>query len=69
DDLFMRVCDNGPKTPENPMTMLNSATGVGVINMRDRLNHLYGEHQSFKLSKLTPAGLCVSITIPFEVKE
>ncbi|MEO1151129.1 MAG: histidine kinase [Pseudomonadota bacterium] len=69
DELFMRVCDNGPKTPENPMTMLNSATGVGVINMRDRLNHLYGEHQTFKLSRLTPAGLCVSITIPFEVKE
>lgn len=68
-DLFMRVCDNGPNTPENPTSILNSPSGVGVMNMRDRLVHLYGENQSFKLTKLTPTGLCVSLTIPFELKE
>lgn len=69
DQLFMRVCDNGPNTPENPEILLESATGVGVVNMRDRLVHLYGNNQTFKLTKLVPEGLCVSMTIPFEEKE
>jgi len=69
DRLFLRVCDNGPETPENPMTILESSSGVGVINMRDRLIHLYGNNQEFRLTKLNPRGLCVSLTIPFEKKE
>ena len=69
DQLFMRVCDNGPNTPENPEILLESATGVGVVNMRDRLVHLYGNNQTFKLTKLVPEGLCVSMTISFEEKE
>ena len=69
DTLFLRVCDNGPETPDDPNTILKSVTGVGVINMRDRLVHLYGHNQVFKLTKLKPSGLCVSMTIPFETKE
>ncbi len=69
EQLFLRVCDNGPNTPENPDMMLTSRTGVGVVNMRDRLIHLYGDNQTFKLTKLVPEGLCVSLTIPFEEKE
>ncbi len=68
-DLFLRVCDNGPNTPEDPNSMFTSKTGVGVVNMRDRLNHIYGDQHAFKLTKLVPNGLCVSMTIPFETME
>ena len=67
--LFMRVCDNGPETPDDPMEILSSKTGVGVVNMRDRLIHLYGDDQEFRLTKLKPTGLCVSLVIPYEIKE
>ncbi|MGF1543593.1 MAG: ATP-binding protein [Parvularculaceae bacterium] len=67
DDLRLQVCDNGPDAPDNPCTLLDDAgAGVGLANMRDRLAHLYGERQSFKLSKLDPCGLCVTLTLPFE---
>jgi len=69
DQLFLRVCDNGPNTPEDPETILQSPSGVGVVNMRDRLIHLYADNQSFALTRLVPSGLCVSLRIPFEVKE
>jgi len=67
DMLVLKVCDNGPFAPDNPDEILkNSKTGVGLLNMRDRLFHLYGDNQSFCLSKLTPAGLCVTLNLPFE---
>lgn len=67
--LRLRVCDNGPAAPENPEAILeNARTGVGLVNMRDRLVHLYGPRQSFHLSRLQPAGLCVSMKLPFETR-
>ena len=67
DMLVMRVCDNGPFAPENPDEILkNSKTGVGLLNMRDRLFHMYGDNQSFCLSRLEPNGLCVTLKVPFE---
>lgn len=69
DVLTMRVCDNGPDTPENPQSLLaRGKGGVGLVNMRDRLAHLYGERQSFSLSRLSPTGLCVSLKLPFETR-
>ena len=67
DMLVMKVCDNGPFTPDNPDAILEtSKTGVGLLNMRDRLFHMYGKNQSFCLSKLDGNGLCVTLKIPFE---
>ncbi len=69
--LILQVCDNGTNAPENPEDLLikTSKSGVGVINMRDRLIHLYGDEQKFELKKIEPQGLCVSIMIPFENTE
>ena len=65
--LRMQVCDNGPDAPENPETLLQGAVGgVGLVNMRDRLAHLYGPAQSFTLSRLEPNGMCVCMKIPLE---
>lgn len=67
--LYMQVCDNGPDAPENPSALLRKTTaGVGLLNMRDRLAHLYQDNCRFKLSTLEPQGLCVSLTIPFETR-
>ncbi|HXI86007.1 MAG TPA: histidine kinase, partial [Parvularculaceae bacterium] len=52
DMLVLQVCDNGPNAPADPDRILdNAATGVGLVNMRDRLAHLYGGRQSFRLSR------------------
>ncbi|MCA8887598.1 MAG: histidine kinase [Parvularculaceae bacterium] len=70
DMLRLQVCDNGPNTPDDPAALLARAkTGVGLINMRDRLAHLYGARQNFSLSKLEPRGLCVCLRFPFETKQ
>ncbi|NOX82073.1 MAG: hypothetical protein GXP06_03610 [Alphaproteobacteria bacterium] len=67
--LHMQVCDNGPDAPDNPSDLLrNATTGVGLVNMRDRLAHLYQDDCTFKLSRLEPQGLCVRLTIPFETR-
>lgn len=69
DMLRLQVCDNGPNAPENPSLLLqNCGTSVGLVNMRDRLQHLYGTRQAFLLSRLKPSGLCVSLKLPFETR-
>jgi LytS/YehU family sensor histidine kinase len=70
DMLRLAVEDNGPDAPADPETVLrNSRFGVGLVNMRDRLAHLYGARQAFRLAKLEPAGLSVSLTLPFETRD
>jgi len=67
--LFMEVCDNGPNAPEDPAELLrNATTGVGLVNMRDRLTYLYQDRSEFKLRSLEPQGLCVCLRIPFETR-
>ncbi|MBI1364831.1 MAG: sensor histidine kinase [Alphaproteobacteria bacterium] len=69
DMLRLQVCDNGPNAPLNPGQLLETATtGVGLVNMRDRLAHLYGARQAFLLSRLEPSGLCVCLKLPYETR-
>lgn len=69
DMLRLQVCDNGPEAPSDIATLLaDGKTGVGLVNMRDRLSHLYGARQSFSVTRRDPSGLCVALTIPFETK-
>jgi two-component system, LytTR family, sensor kinase len=67
--MKLKVCDNGPNAPEDPSEILrNATTGVGLVNMRDRLFYLYQDRSEFKLSRIDPQGLCVSLRIPFETR-
>lgn len=69
DMLRLAVEDNGPDAPDDPEAVLGSSRfGVGLVNMRERLLHLYGARQSFRLKKLEPAGLSVSLSLPFETR-
>lgn len=69
DILNLKVHDNGPNTPSDVRALLAPGkNGVGLVNMRDRLLHLYGERQSFALYRLAPTGLCVCLKLPFELR-
>lgn len=69
DILSLKVSDNGPHTPHDIHALLAKGNGgVGLVNMRDRLVHLYGERQAFSLSRLAPTGLCVAFKLPFETR-
>ena len=67
--LVMSVCDNGPNAPEDPNALLaNVKTGVGLVNMRDRLAYLYQDRGEFQLKHVEPQGLCVYLRLPFETR-
>lgn len=67
--LCMEVCDNGPSAPDDPSELLRQATtGVGLVNMRDRLKYLYQDRSEFNLNRVDPTGLCVCLRIPFETR-
>jgi signal transduction histidine kinase len=69
DMLHLSVADNGPNAPAEPSMMIETASaGVGLVNMRDRLAHLYGARQSFRLSRLEPGGLCVNLRLPYQLR-
>ena len=65
--LHLSVCDNGPDAPDNPSTLISDLDrGVGLVNMRDRLFHLYGDDCDFVLKKNDPCGFSVNLYIPIE---
>lgn len=67
-DLLLELSDNGPGL-EGEVDPAAKGTGVGLKNTRDRLVELYGDNQSFRLSKTEPTGLTANIRIPFETDE
>lgn len=67
-DLLLEVSDNGPGA-EIVNGQLKRANGVGLPNIQERLQSLYGNDFSFVISDNQPSGIKVSIRIPFEVSE
>jgi two-component sensor histidine kinase len=61
DQLVLGVCDNGP----GPSSLNNGDHGVGLRNIRERLQHLYGDAQSLTLVERTGGGTIARIEIPF----
>lgn len=59
--LCLRVTDNGLGLPEAPSSI---STGIGLPNVRARLERLYGEAHAFVLRPATPTGLIVDVTLP-----
>jgi signal transduction histidine kinase len=60
-NLLLEVRDNG-----NGLSQHSRPTeGVGVSNTRARLQHLYGDAQSFEFRNGETGGLLVSVSIPF----
>ena len=65
DRLLITVADSGPGLTDGPARP-TSSPGVGLANIRDRLAQAYGPDHRFELSPGTPAGLVVTIDIPFQ---
>lgn len=64
-DLLLEVSDNGPGA-DIVDGQLNRCHGVGLPNIRERLQSLYYNDFSFVISHNQPTGIKVSIRIPFE---
>jgi len=67
DQLILTVADNGPGIPEALLDdSLSRFTGVGLMNVRNRLKEMYGANQEFTFANGDPAGCLATVTLPFE---
>jgi LytS/YehU family sensor histidine kinase len=70
DRLVVTIADTGPGLGEaelqdgSPVT--TSGTGVGLANIRDRLQQAYGDDHRFEIAENIPHGLIVMVDIPFQ---
>ncbi len=68
DRLILTVADNGPGIPESLLdNSLSGFTGVGLMNVRNRLKEMYGKNQSFSFANEQPSGCKATVVLPFEV--
>ena len=58
--LYVEITDDGVGMPET-----DAQGGVGLINTRERLKHLYNDAHTFDLSSLPGKGVTVRISVPF----
>jgi two-component system LytT family sensor kinase len=66
--LSLEVSDNGPGLPTNAGLKEDvvSSSGVGISNIRNRLNAIYSSNHELAFSNASPHGLTVTIEIPYE---
>ena len=61
DQLLLEIRDDGVGTDG----VTKNGAGIGLINSRTRLEHLYGEAQKFDVKTPAHGGWCVTMLIPF----
>ncbi|WP_218311065.1 sensor histidine kinase [Alteromonas antoniana] len=67
-DLLMDVADNGPGA-DIKNGQLSRENGVGLVNIKERLQSLYQRNFAFSIEHNKPSGVRVRIRIPYEVKD
>jgi signal transduction histidine kinase len=67
--LCLGVSDTGPGSTGSKPPAPSGPSGVGLENTRNRLSVLYGKRFELDMAPLQPAGLAVTIGIPFESSE
>ncbi len=60
--LCLRVCNDGPCLPADWQA---GHTGVGIANLRTRLQILHGDDCELRLSRIDTGGVEVAVTLPF----
>lgn len=60
--LRLEVLNLNSHLEEKPVS--SPGHGVGLANIRARLEQLYAERQDLRLQKLDPTGVCAAISIP-----
>jgi two-component system LytT family sensor kinase len=69
-DLMLNVSDNGPGAEiKNGQLPVSKSGGVGLHNIKERLEALYLNKHSFVISHNYPTGIKVNIRIPYEISE
>jgi LytS/YehU family sensor histidine kinase len=69
-DLMLNVSDNGPGAEiKNGQLPVSKSGGVGLHNIKERLEALYLNKHSFMISHNYPTGIKVNIRIPYEISE
>ncbi len=63
--LTLRVYNDGPNLPAN---WEMSQTGIGISNMRTRLQSLYGDRFEWSMRNEAPGGVETSVSVPFVSK-
>jgi len=61
--LFVEIADDGLGMPEHDAA---AQGGVGLINTRERLKHLYNDAHTFNLSSFPGRGVTIRISVPFK---
>ncbi|HVQ39475.1 MAG TPA: histidine kinase [Pyrinomonadaceae bacterium] len=61
--MLLTVSDDGPGLPSN--WQATNHDGIGLVNTRERLKHLYGSEHRFELRNGVARGLTVFVAIPF----
>jgi sensor histidine kinase YesM len=61
--LTLSVCNDGPSLPED----WEIGTGIGIANVRTRLQSLYGERFTLNLRNQDAGGVEASVSLPFVV--
>lgn len=62
--LYVEITDDGLGMNEQP-----DGSGVGLVNTRERLKHLYGHAHDFNLSSFPGRGVTIRISLPFREVE
>lgn len=65
DRLLLEVIDSGPGI-DSPVMDNSIRSGIGLRNTLERLQTLYDNGYSFDLESLSPKGLRVTVSIPYE---
>ena len=65
-NLVLEVSDDGPGLPHG--WSVNTHAGIGLKNVRERLQFLYGESCGLTLLPANPKGVTVQLTIPYSLK-
>ncbi len=63
--LHVEITDDGMGLPEQE----GAVRGVGLVNTRERLKHLYNDAHTFNLSSLPGKGVTIRISVPFREAE
>jgi two-component system LytT family sensor kinase len=60
--LTLRVYNDGPALPAD---LEKNGSGIGIANVRTRLQSLYGDGFEFSMRNQDPGGVEVSVSVPF----
>ncbi len=68
--LTLKIVNDGPCLTSDTLAQEdgNNRSGIGISNVRTRLQSLYGEAFELNLRNREPEGVEVSISVPFREK-